>query len=258
MSDAFYTTLAPWWPLISPVEEYAEEAAYAATLLARAARPVQDVLELGSGGGCNAAHLRHRYTMTLTDLSEDMLAVSRALNPGCRHVAGDMRTLRLGEAFDAVFVHDAVDYMTDEGDLAAAFATARAHLRPGGVLVVIPDATDETFRPETECGGSDGPDGRGARYLAWTTRPDPAGPTVVTEYAFLLRAADGSGTGGRAEGNAADGGVVSRHEAHRTAVFPEATWLRLLAEAGFRPERLVEETTEDRPPRTVFVAHLPA
>jgi SAM-dependent methyltransferase len=244
VSHAFYTSLAPWWPLISPVEDYAEEAAYAATLLERAARPVRDVLELGCGGGSNAAHLRERYTMTLTDLSEDMLAVSRALNPGCRHVAGDMRTLRLGEAFDAVFVHDSIDYMTDERGLADAFATARAHLRPGGVLVVIPDVTAETFQPDTDCGGTDGPDGRAARYLAWTTRPDPDGTTVLTEYAFLLRSADGR--------------VTSRHEAHRTGVFPETTWLRLLAEAGLTPERLVEETTEDRPPRTVFVAHAPA
>ena len=43
MSDGtrhrFYGELAPWWPLISPPEEYAEEAAYAATLLQSAADP---------------------------------------------------------------------------------------------------------------------------------------------------------------------------------------------------------------------------
>lgn len=49
-----YGDLAIWWPLISPPEEYAEEAAYIATVLGSAAIPVQDVLELGSGGGHNA------------------------------------------------------------------------------------------------------------------------------------------------------------------------------------------------------------
>ena len=34
--------------------------------------------------------------MTLVDLSEEMLAVSRELNPECEHLQGDMRTLRLG------------------------------------------------------------------------------------------------------------------------------------------------------------------
>ena len=46
-----YSDLAAWWPLISPPEEYTEEAAFAARLLGQAARPVEEVLELGSGGG---------------------------------------------------------------------------------------------------------------------------------------------------------------------------------------------------------------
>ena len=41
-----------------------------------------------------------------------MRELSRVLNPECEHVAGDMRDVRLGRAFDAVFVHEAVMYMT--------------------------------------------------------------------------------------------------------------------------------------------------
>lgn len=66
----FYGELAVWWPLISPPEEYAEEAEYAATLLNSASIPVRDVLELGSGGGHNAVHLKAHFAMTLVDLSE--------------------------------------------------------------------------------------------------------------------------------------------------------------------------------------------
>ena len=39
-----------------------------------------------------------QFTLTLTDLSEGMLAQSRALNPEAEHIAGDMRTLRLNRA----------------------------------------------------------------------------------------------------------------------------------------------------------------
>lgn len=66
-----------------------------------------EILELGCGGSNNAYHLKGSYQMTLTDLSESMLAVSRQLNPECTHLQGDMRVLRLGMTFDAVFVHDA-------------------------------------------------------------------------------------------------------------------------------------------------------
>ena len=81
-----YQDLAAWWPLISPPEEYAEEAAFAGRLLRRADRPVRAVLELGSGGGHCASHLAPGFSMTLVDLSPGMLAVSRRLNPDCEHI----------------------------------------------------------------------------------------------------------------------------------------------------------------------------
>lgn len=234
-----YADVAAWWPLISPPEEYVEEAAFAATLLSSASIPVREVVELGSGGGHNAVHLKARFAMTLVDLSEEMLAVSRRLNPECEHHQGDMRTVRLGRTFDAVFVHDAVDYMATEGDLRAAIATAYAHCRPGGVAVFLPDWTAETFVASTDHGGQDDDNGRAARYLEWKWDPDPGDTWVVTEYAFLLRERDGS--------------VRVVHDTHRTGMFARDVWLGLLAGVGFEPTTLTEETTEDRPPRQVFV-----
>lgn len=235
----FYGSLAPWWPLISPVEDYAEEAGYLGDLLAAHVPPVREVLELGCGGGHVAYHLRDRYDLTLTDLSPDMVEVSRARNPGCVHVVGDMRTLRLGRTFDAVLVHDAIEYMTTETDLAAAMATAAAHLRPGGLVVLVPDRTTETFEPDDDHGGSDASDGRSVRFLDWSWDPDPSDSTICTVYAFVLRDADGT--------------IRVAHEVHRTGLFPDSTWLRLLAGAGFAATSVIEETTEDRVPRTIFL-----
>ncbi len=239
----FYGDLAVWWPLISPPQEYAEEAAFAAAVLSSASIPAREVLELGSGGGHNAVHLKARFAMTLVDISEEMLTVSRRLNPECDHRQGDMRTLRLGHTFDAVFVHDAVDYMTTEADLHQAIETAFVHCRPGGIAVFVPDHTAETFEPASDHGGTDDPNGRGVRYLDWTWDPDPADTWIVTEYAFLLREADGS--------------VRVVHETHRTGLFSRDVWLRLLADAGFDPSAVTEETTEDRTPRELFVGRRP-
>src|SRR6516165_12103241 len=236
-----YQDLAAWWPLISPPAEYTEEAAFAGRLLRRAIRPVREVLELGSGGGHCASHLTPGFTMTLVDLSPGMLAVSRRLNPGCEHVQSDMRTVRLGREFDAVFVHDAVAYMTTEADLRQVTETAFAHCRPGGIALFVPDHTAETFEPVTDHGGSDGPDGRGARYLEWTTDPDPGDMWIQSEYAFLLRDRDGS--------------VRVVHETHRTGLFSREVWLGLLAGAGFHAEAITERTSEDRTPRVMFTGH---
>ena len=148
-----------------------------------------------------------------------MLEVSRSLNPECEHLQGDMRDLRLGRTFDAVLVHDAVQYMTSETDLRAAMATAHAHVRPGGAALFVPDCTRETFAGGTHEGGHDGDDGRSLRYLEWTHDPDPADSSYVVDFAVLLRESDGSTR------------VV--HDRHVEGLFTHDEWLAWLGDAGF-------------------------
>ena len=236
-----YDDLAAWWPLISPPQEYAEEAAYLATVLRSAQVPVREVLDLGSGGGHNAVHLKHGVALTLVDLSEPMLSVSRVLNPECAHHQGDMRTARLGRVFDAVLVHDSVDYITSEADLRQVIETAFAHCRPGGLAVFVPDYTAEGFRAAGGRGGSSSPDGRQASFRQWIWDPDPADTWVQADYEFVLRAADGT--------------VEIVREQHHLGAFRRGTWLRLLAEAGFDPQAGfdAEAVPGGREPRNLFI-----
>ena len=231
-----YDELAEWWPLFSAPEDYAEEAAFFARVLTDACSPPpRTVLELGSGGGNNALYLKSQFQMTLTDLSAQMLDVSRALNPECEHYAGDMRTANLGRTFDAVFIHDAISYMRSEGDLRATMSNAYRHCRAGGVALFVPDCVRETFVVETRHGGHDGNDGRSLRYLMWTVDPDPTDTTYRTDFAILLR------------DNRGETRVV--HDSHIEGIFPRTEWMRLLRQAGFKPSLL-----NDKWGRDVFVA----
>jgi SAM-dependent methyltransferase len=220
-----YSEHAAWWPLFSAPADYEEEAAfYQAALLDAIEAPARTLLELGSGGGNNASYLKARFEMVLVEPSEGMLAVSRALNPECEHVRGDMRTVRLGREFDGVFVHDAVAYMTSEDDLRAAIETAFVHCRPGGAALFAPDHLRDNFQPSTDHGGHDGADGRGVRFVEWAWDPDPADSTYRVDYAYLLRESDGT--------------VSVVHDTHIEGLFSRADWLRLLKEAGFEPSLL--------------------
>ena len=223
MTEQLYGGIADWWPVFSPPSEYAEEAALYVEMIRGAAHdvgsgPVREVLELGSGGGNNASHMKHAFAMTLVEPAEGMRELSLRLNPECEHVPGDMRSVRLGRTFDAVFVHDAVMYMTTEEDLRAALATVAAHLAPGGVALVAPDVTTETFSETTEHGGGEDESGRRARYLQWVLPGEPGGTSYETHYAFLLREADGR--------------VRAVHDVHREGLFPRGPWLRLFREVG--------------------------
>ena len=235
-----YRDLAPWFHLLTAPQDYAEEAELYGRLLAeKSDGQVVTVLELGSGGGNNASHMKRRFTLTLVDRSPGMLELSRGLNPGLEHVEGDMRTVRLDRVFDAVFVHDALAYILTEPDLQAVFETAYAHCRPGGSAVFVPDYVEETFAPRTSHGGHDSEDGeRGLRYVEWV-RADPSNSTRhLVDFAYLIR-----------EGET----VRVEHDRHICGLFPKETWLRGLEAAGFEVEA-VEPKFEDEPAGQVVFA----
>ena len=196
------------------------------------------MLELGSGGGSLAFHLKDQFTLTLTDLSAGMLEQNRAINPDAEHIQGDMRTLRLGREFDYVLVHDAVCYMTTLDDLQKAIDTAAMHCRRGGTVIFLPDFVTETFTTSTDDGGEDAPDGRGFRYLAWTWDPDPDDATYIVDYAFLLREANGD--------------VRAVHDRHVEGLFPRAAWLKAFDVAGLQAAADIDEWGRD-----VFLARKP-
>jgi SAM-dependent methyltransferase len=104
--------------------------------------PVRSILDLGAGTGNHALPLvRRGYDVTGVDLSEEMIAIARdkAAEAGVELELrqGDLRSVRLDRRFDAVLLMFAVlGYQRTNEDVRAALDNARAHLRPGGVLVL--------------------------------------------------------------------------------------------------------------------------
>ncbi|HEX6724760.1 MAG TPA: class I SAM-dependent methyltransferase [Gaiella sp.] len=238
-----YSDLAPWFHLLTAPADYEAEAERYRRLILAAVPEARTLLELGSGGGNNASHLKDSFACTLSDVSPQMLTLSRELNPECEHILGDMRTLRLGRTFDAVFVHDAIAYMTTESDLRDCVGTAFAHTRPGGVALFVPDFTRETFSPGTAHGGHDGADGRSLRYLEWSVDPDPSDTTYEVDYAVVVR----------------EPGQETRvvHDHHLEGLFPEHTWLYLLEQTGLEPAVDRAAPDDDEMSQVVFLGRRP-
>lgn len=217
-----YSDLVDWYRIVTPPEHYRDEAAwYLARLLEHGDGRVDSLLELGCGAGHNARWLREEVgELVLSDLSPDMLELSRALNPDCVHVLGDMRTLRLDRTFDAVFVHDAVAYMATLDDLRACIRTVAAHVRPGGVVMLCPDDVRDGWEERTDIdSGTDGD--RSVRWVEHHWDPDPSDDSAVCDFTFTLVEADGSTRE-----------VTDRHVC---GLFWCQTWWQLLEEAGLEP-----------------------
>ena len=219
-----YNELAYLWPVISPVEDYAGEAERWLDAIREKLGPgSHHLLELGVGGGHNLFHLVKQHRAAAVDISPKMLDLSRRLNPGVEHYLGDMRSVRLGRKFDAVLIHDAVCYMLTERDLLLAFATARVHLRPGGLLLVAPDLVAESFRE--------------GMVTRWTTSNGDV--SVVTEECVHdLDPADTQIESWFTYDISENGSRRVERDIHVTGLFPISAWKSLMEESGFEVDSI--------------------
>jgi SAM-dependent methyltransferase len=221
-SHRLYNDLAYLMPMITPPEEYAEEAAYWRSVLReKLGEGRHSILELGVGGGHNLSHLAPDFEATAVDISEAMLVLCRKLNPEVRTHCGDMRSVRLGKTFAAVLIHDAINYMRTEADLADTFRTAAAHLEKGGLIIVSPDRFQDSFQsPDVDHATHRHGDTQ-VTYVEFTYAPDPNGATLEIMMTFYIESPEG---------------LRIEMDRHHTGLFPKAAWLRLMQEAGFSVE----------------------
>jgi SAM-dependent methyltransferase len=247
--ERLYDDLVSLYPLVSDRAAYAGEAAMVKKAVRLKLGPPgpgrrrRTLLELGVGAGHLLSHLTDTFDAVAVDLVPEMLKLSQSLNPDVEHHVGDMRTFRLKGTFDVAMIHDAIHYMTTQDDLLAAMATCHAHLKRGGVALFMPGYVKETFingdvshlvnfAAEGDLG-----------YVAQTHDADPADD--VYQLIFMLLRRDGAR-------------VVAEEDRHTCGVFPLATWMRLLDEAGFdarRPKLELGAKGKPAPPQTpLFVA----
>lgn len=219
-----YDDLVWTWPIISPKEDYVEEAGeFRSLFLKHSQAEVRTLLHLGCGGGHLDYTLKRYFELGGVDLSEGMLALARELNPEVSYHQGDMRTVRLDQAFDAVMVADSIDYMLTEADLRAAFATAYAHLRPGGVFCTYAEETRERFQQH---GVHHATHKRGDVEITLIEHyydPDPSDTVYEMVFVYLVRRA---------------GQLELYTDRHLGGLFAERTWLELLRQVGFEARRV--------------------
>lgn len=136
---------ARYYDLIYRDKDYCQEADFVHALVERFAPEGKTILELGCGTGGHAEHLvRSGFDIHGVDISDDMLKIAEErrmkLAPDlCSRLKlsrGDVRSIRLDREFDVVIsLFHVMSYQTTNQDLLDAFATARKHLKSGGIFV---------------------------------------------------------------------------------------------------------------------------
>ena len=225
--ERMYKDLAWTWPIISPPEDYADEAAqFRKAILDHSTIPVKTLLDIGCGGGHIDFHLKKEFEITGIDLNDGMLENARKLNPHVSYLQGDMRDLDLDEQFDTVIIADSILYMQNEEELKAAFETARKHLKPGGVFVTYAEEwkgkekQTRTYLHTREKGDFE------ITFIEDYYDPDTEDTTFECTFVYLIRE---------------KGKLRIELDRHVCGIFPLKTWSETLEQAGFKVSQMTFE-----------------
>ena len=246
----FYGDLAAWWPLISAAGGVRRGGRLRRLPAAHRTGPADrrpEVLELGSGGGNNGLPPEDRF-----DAHPGRSVRGRCWRspggsiPECEHHAGRHADGPARPRVRRRLVHDAIDYMTTEDDLARRPSRPRTRTagRAGSPCSCPTTSPRTSSRAPTTAARRPGRPGRALPVLDQRPGPDrQRDPTPSTPSC--------SGT--------PDG---TRRRSPRTptcsACSPGRPGSRLLTEAGFERPHVAEITTEDHQPRVFFVGVRPA
>lgn len=138
--DAFSSLYAETYDALYREKDYDREVELVEQLVREhGSGEARTILDLGCGTGNHAIRLAERgYDVVGVERSAAMLELARekAESAGVELHQADVRDFELGRGVDAVLMLFAVlGYQTEDDDALAALATARRHLRPGGLLV---------------------------------------------------------------------------------------------------------------------------
>jgi SAM-dependent methyltransferase len=142
-----YRDLAKFYDLVYSSKDYAQEVKRLKAIIRQYQRSSgKDLLEVACGTGKHIEHLKKRYNTTGLDISEEMLAIARERNPDVQFALGDMKDTTLNQTFDVITcLFGSINYNTTLEQLKKTLDNLAKHLKPGGLLIIEPIFTRESF-----------------------------------------------------------------------------------------------------------------
>jgi SAM-dependent methyltransferase len=226
MRDArrLYHDLAWIWPIVSPPEDYVEETEFLSRIIIEKANiDIRSLLHLGCGGGRNDYTFRKHFDVTGVDISKEMLALAKDLNPSSEYLEGDMRNIRLGRTFDCVVALDSVSYMITEDELNRLFRTAHEHLNPGGVFITVVEESHDRFKQNRTISSTHSRGQTQITFIENSFDPDPDDNQFEMTFIYLVRD---------------KGNLKIYTDSHIWGLFKMETWSRMLKKNGFEVEQI--------------------
>jgi SAM-dependent methyltransferase len=186
-------------------------------LIARERPGARTILDVACGTGEHARLLSPDFQVDGIDLEPKFVEIARTKNPAGNFPVADMRAFQLGKRYDVVqCLFSSIGYLLTPADIIGALKCFRAHLAPGGVVLVEPWLTPETYKA-------------GQLHMITVDQPELKicrmnvskieGNVSVLDFRYLIATRDG---------------VRSAEEVHRLALVPTGEMTSHFEAAGLR------------------------
>ncbi len=144
-----YSKLARIYDALYSFKNYEAEAKRLHEIIAeKKTSPGNALLDVACGTGTHLSFLQKYYSVEGIDLTPEMLEVARTNYPQTTFHQGDMRNFDLGRRFDIVTcLFSSIGYLKSPMELRDATINMARHMQPGGVLIIEPWLTEETWKP---------------------------------------------------------------------------------------------------------------
>ena len=187
------------------------------------------LLDIACGTGGHLQYLRDHFDVMGIDKNPAMLKEARKKCPGVPFKVADMVSIELDREFDAIIcLFSSIGYLRTYRNLKIAIERFARHLRKGGVLLIEPFLTKESYQSGLIHGSMMEGDGVKISRMNVTKR---RGDLAILDFHFLV------GT---------KAGIRHIHDPHELALYETSKFLEILRGAGFRARFRKQAFMKDR------------
>jgi SAM-dependent methyltransferase len=198
-----FSATADLYDTIYAFKDYAEESLKIRQLIERERPGAKTILDVACGTAEHARLLSPDFEIDGIDVEPRFVEIAQAKNPGGNFSVADMRTFQLEKRYDVVqCLFSSIGYLLTPEDTIAALTRFRAHLAPGGIILVEPWYSPAAYVP-------------GKLHMLTVDKPDlkicrinvseREGDVSIIHFHYLIAAASG---------------VRKAEELHRLALVP--------------------------------------
>lgn len=143
-----YKLPAEYYDIVYSSKDYEREAHQVRNLIGDRCPGAQSLLDVACGTGAHDLHLSRYFEVDGIDFNPEFLERARERNPRGRYQHADMRNFRQDRLYDGIVcLFSSIGYLQTLDEVERCLDCFREHLAPGGIVLIEPWFTPESWKP---------------------------------------------------------------------------------------------------------------